>query len=96
MKFEVVTITTAATLIARGAGTSVTQPRACTIRNPNAAAVTVYLGPSGMTTADSAATGGWPLDSSFPSVDLVLDPSDAVYGIVAASTQDIYVLRNGE
>lgn len=90
MKGELKSITTAATLIATGASTSVLAPRAMALRNSDAATTTVYLGG-----ADVDSTNGWPMDATFPTVDIVLDPGDTIYGITDSGTATVRVLRSG-
>lgn len=84
-----VTVTTTATLLS-GADTDTVAGQTVFITVP-AAGQTVFVGPSGVTTATGypVATG-----TSFP-WPLELGGGEALFGIVAATTQAVSVLRTG-
>lgn len=61
------------------------------IKNPSGS-VTIYIGGSAAT-ADTAATGGYPL---LPGAELAVTVrGEVVYGIVATTTTSVNVLRQG-
>lgn len=89
----VVTVTTAATaLTGTDADNSLYPGRSILVKNPGS--VTVYLGGSDVTADTVAATGGYPLA---PGESLPFDSpaGEVLYGIVAASTSTVNVLRRG-
>lgn len=96
MKGERITVGTTPTVIMGSDGTgrgiagsgSVSLPTAGLIRNL-AGGATVYLGHSGVTTST-----GCPLAAG---EDLELDlVNEILYGVVAAATETLYVLRRGD
>jgi hypothetical protein len=83
-----VTVTTTATLLADATGTdSVTGVRV-TVKSPSGAQI-VDLGGPGVT-----AGAGLALEAG-NILTLELGPGDALYGIVAATTQAVHVLKTG-
>lgn len=81
---EIVTVSTAATLLASGAGRSQSDKATVIVKNASGA---MFLGGLGVTTAT-----GLPLATT-ESVSMDLGPGDSLYGIVAAATSTVAVLR---
>lgn len=86
MKGERITVGTSKTLVVNGSHGSVTHEYAVLVKNP-AGGQTVFLGGEDVNTTDKA----FPLDpGETVAADVV---NDVLYGIVAATTQNVYVLR---
>lgn len=83
----IVSVGTTATLLS--ASTSGRDGQTVLIQNPSAGA-TVYLGGSGVTTSSYgySLTGG-------TAFTIELQDGEALYGVVASSTQNVSVLRQG-
>lgn len=82
-----VSVATTATRIDTSSETDMARGSSVAVYNNGAA--TVYLGDDGVTTAN-----GYPLAAgSHMSIDL--DPSEALYGIVASGTVEVRVLEAG-
>lgn len=59
-----------------------------------AGGATVYIGGSDVTADTTAGTGGFPLAAG-DTLSVPYSPGEAVYARVAASTQNVHVLRQG-
>lgn len=86
IKTAVVTVATTATLLTPAPGSSRTAGFSVTVHNP--AGQVVYLGGSDVTTAN-----GFILAVSTTSPIWTLEEDEQLYGIVAATTQAVRVLR---
>lgn len=88
------TVTTSAVLLASNAATDPGEGdyrnRRFIIKNSTGTA-SVFLGGSGVTTATGLE---WAPDDG-PLGDIELEPGESLYGIVAATTQTVHVLRTG-
>lgn len=85
---ERVTVSTTATVILDPANGGVVDKHGAIIKLPSTAGASVFLGGSGVTT-----TTGYELEVG-DIVDVSLVAGDVLYGIVAASTEDVHVLRD--
>ncbi len=95
MKSTVVTVTTAPTLLLDGGGQALVAMRSGSILN-NSATV-LYIGGADVTADTAAGTGGYPISTAgLVAYDAELLPGDKLYGVVAASTLAVNVIRNGE
>lgn len=89
MSIEAAAVTVATTATALNAAEGAQSDRVSLLVS-NVGSATVYLGPSGVTTSS-----GVPLAAGASVSINDLDPAERVYGIVAASTNEVRVLRQG-
>lgn len=89
MSIESAAVTVETTATALNAAESVGSDRVSLLVS-NVGAATVYLGPAGVTTST-----GVPLAAGASLSINDLEPAERVYGIVAASTNVVRVLRKG-
>jgi len=100
-----ITVTTAPTLLCDPAGASVTNPRTFVIQNVGAAAIFVggvtrdgtdpQLGGAAYTLSSTGGQQGYTIAAGAERSFDIDDPSDKLYALVAASTNDVVVLAFG-
>ena len=87
-------ITTSATAVNTDANDSASAAGGTVIVKVPAGGQTVYLGGAAVTADTTAGTGGFQIAAG-ESLSVHYGPGEILYGIVAATTQSVHVLRQG-